>query len=156
MIPTAASIVNAYLEQTRKDLIASYQEKGLKASGRYAKGLTYEVEDTGTTINAFIESEGHVWYMEEGRKPNKEKTARQARSLGHILEQWVKDKGISVNPYAAAWKIVREGIQVPNRYNPGDVVEDVVTNEWFDGLVAQLADHFILVTVTEVERLFRK
>jgi len=36
------------------------------------------------------------------------------------------------------------------------VVEDVVTNEWFDGLVAQLADHFIFAVATEVERLFRK
>ena len=153
---TASAIVNSYMEQTRQDLIASYQEKGLKASGRYAKGLTYEVSDDGKTIKAFMLSEHHVWYMEQGRKPNKQKTARQARSLGHILEQWVKDKGIDVNPYAAAWKIVREGIQVPNRYNPGDVVEDVVTNEWFDGLVAQLADHFIFTVTTEVERLFRK
>ena len=153
---TAAAIVNAYMEQTRQDLIKSYQEKGLKASGRYAKGLTFEVSDDGKTIKAFMESEHHVQYMELGRKPNREKTAKQARSLGHILEQWVKDKGIDVNPYAAAWKIVREGIQVPNRYNPGDVVEDVVTNEWFDGLVAQLADHFIFAVTTEVERLFRK
>lgn len=153
---TAAAIVNSYMEQTRQDLIKSYQEKGLKASGRYAKGLTFEVSDDGKTIKAFMESEHHVWFMEEGRKPNKQQTAKQARSLGHILEQWVKDKGIDVNPYAAAWKIVREGIQVPNRYNPGDVVEDVVTNEWFDGLVAQLADHFIFAVTTEVERLFRK
>lgn len=153
---TAPQIVSAYMEQTRQDLIKSYQEKGLKASGRYAKGLTYEVADDGKTIKAFMLSEHHVWYMEQGRKPNKQQTAKHARSLGHILEQWVKDKGIDVNPYAAAWKIVREGIQVPNRYNPGDVVEDVVTNEWFDALVEQLADHFIRVTVTEVERLFRK
>ena len=152
----ASQIVTAYMEQTRQDLIKSYQEKGLKASGRYAKGLTFEVSDDGKTIKAFMESEHHVWFMEEGRKPNKQQTAKQARSLGHILEQWVKDKGIDVNPYAAAWKIVREGIQVPNRYNPGDVVEDVVTNEWFDGLVAQLADHFIFAVTTEVERLFRK
>lgn len=152
----AKQIVTAYMEQTRQDLIKSYQEKGLKASGRYAKGLTYEVNDTGTSIVAFMESEHHVWYMEEGRKPNKKKTAQQARSLGKILEQWVKDKGIDVNPYAAAWKIVREGITVPNKYNPGDVVEDVVTNEWFDGLVAQLTNHFIFVTTTEVSRLFRK
>lgn len=153
---TAPQIVTAYMEQTRQDLIKSYQEKGLKASGRYAKGLTYEVADDGKTIKAFMLSEHHVWYMEQGRKPNKQQTAKQARSLGHILEQWVKDKGISVNPYAAAWKIVREGIQVPNRYNPGDVVEDVVTNEWFDGLVKELSDHFIFVVTTEVERLFRK
>jgi hypothetical protein len=152
----ALEIVTAYMEQTKKDLVASYLEKGLKASGKYEKGLSYTVEDTGHSIKAVMESEGHVWFMEEGRKPNKKQTAKQARSLGHILEQWVKDKGISVNPYAAAWKIVREGITVPNRFNPGDVVEDVVTNEWFDGLVAQMNDNFIRIITTDVERLFRK
>ena len=94
--------------------------------------------------------------MEKGRGPNKQQTAKQARSLGRILEQWVKDKGIDVNPYAAAWKIVREGIDVPNKNNPGKVVEDVVTNEWYDELVEQLRQHWIFVVQTQVERLFRK
>ena len=71
---TAAAIVNSYMEQTRQDLIKSYQEKGLKASGRYAKGLTYEVSDDGKTIKAFILSEHHVWWMEKGRRPNKKRT----------------------------------------------------------------------------------
>jgi len=152
----AAEIVRSYMIETIKDLITSYSEKGLRASGKYEKGLTYTVEDDGKKIRAVIESEGHVWFMEKGRRPNKQQTAQQARSLGHILEQWVKDKGISVNPYAAAWKIVREGIDVPNRFNPGKVVEDVVTNEWYDGLVWELKEHYIFVITTQVERLFRK
>lgn len=152
----AAEIVRNYMIETTKDLVSSYDAKGLRASGKYEKGLSYTVEDDGEKIHAVIESEGHVWFMEKGRRPNKQQTAQQARSLGHILEQWVRDKGISVNPYAAAWKIVREGIDVPNRFNPGKVVEDVVTNEWYDGLVKELSDHFIFVVTTEVERLFRK
>ena len=152
----AAEIVRNYMVQTTQDLVRSYTEKGLKASGKYEKGLTYTVEDDGKKIHAVIESEGHVWFMEKGRRPNKQQTAKQARSLGRILEQWVKDKGIDVNPYAAAWKIVREGIDVPNKNNPGKVVEDVVTNEWYDELVEQLRQHWIFVVQTQVERLFRK
>lgn len=152
----AAEIVRSYMVQTTQDLVRSYTEKGLKASGKYEKGLTYTVEDDGKKIHAVIESEGHVWFMEKGRRPNKQQTAKQARSLGKILEQWVKDKGIDVNPYAAAWKIVREGIDVPNKNNPGKVVEDVVTNEWYDELVEQLREHWIFVITTQVERLFRK
>ena len=152
----AAEIVRSYMVQTTQDLVRSYTEKGLKASGKYEKGLTYTVEDDGKKIHAVIESEGHVWFMEKGRRPNKQQTAKQARSLGRILEQWVRDKGIDVNPYAAAWKIVREGIDVPNKNNPGKVVEDVVTNEWYDELVEQLRQHWIFVVQTQVERLFRK
>ena len=152
----AGQIVESYLQETIRDLTQSYMEKGLKASGRYGRGLTYKVEDTGSKILAYIESEGHGWFMEVGRGPNKRQTASQAKYLGKILEQWVKDKGISVNPYAAAWKIVRSGIQVPNRFNPGDVIEDVVTNEWFDELIGRLSNSFIYAITTEVERLFRK
>jgi len=152
----AAEIVRSYMVQTTRDLVRSYNEKGLKASGKYEKGLTYTVEDDGKKIHAVIESEGHVWFMEKGRGPNKQQTAKQARSLGKILEQWVKDKGIDVNPYAAAWKIVREGIDVPNKNNPDKVVEDVVTNVWYDELVEQLRQHWIFVVQTQVERLFRK
>lgn len=164
---SASQIVTAYMEQTRQDLIASYQEKGLKASGRYAKGLTFEVSDDGKTIKAFMESEHHVWFMEQGRKPNKKKSVKELigfalwasdedSTTGGFITRWLKDKGIMANAFAVAYKIGEQGIQVPNRYNPGDVVEDVVTNEWFDGLVAQLADHFIFAVTTEVERLFRK
>lgn len=152
----AADIVTEYLNKTKGDLVKSYRDKGLKASGKYEKGLTISVEDTGRKIKAYIESEGHVWFMEKGRKPNRSQTAQAVRSLGKILEQWVKDKGISVNPYAAAHKIVHKGIDVPNKNNPGKVVEDVVTNEWYDELVEQLRQHWIFVVTTEVERLFRK
>jgi len=76
--------------------------------------------------------------MQYGRRPNAEQTTKQARSLGHILEQWVKDKGISVNPYAAAWKIVREGIKVPNTYNSGGVISDIVNDKWIEGISNKL------------------
>ena len=153
---SASNIVTAYLKETIVDLVQSYEEKGLRASGAYARGLSYKVTDDGKKIYAFIESEGHAWFMEQGRKPNKQKTIKQVRSLGKILERWVQEKGIDVNPYAAASKIVNQGIQVPNQHNPGDVIEDVVTNEWFDELVKRLADNYIIAQTTEVERLFRK
>jgi hypothetical protein len=152
----AADITTAYLKETQDDLIKSYESKGLKASGKYAKGLIFRVEDTGKSIKAFIESEGYVQFMQSGRSPNKNKTAKQARSLGKILEKWVADKGITVNPYAAAWKIVREGIKVPNQYNPGGVVDDILTKEWFDGLVKKLGEQQIIVIQQEVTRLFMK
>lgn len=150
----ASDIVTAYLKETQSDLIRSYEDKGLRASGRYAKGLTFKVTDDGSKIKAYIESEGHVQFMQQGRGPNKKQTAKQARSLGKILEKWVAEKGISVNPYAAAWKIVREGITVPNRFNSGGVVDDILTESWFDTLVKKLGDSQIYVLQQEVTRLF--
>jgi len=56
------------------------------------------------------------------------------KSLGFILEQWVVDKGIDVNPYAAAHKIVNEGITVPNPFNPGGVISDIINDDWLTEL----------------------
>ena len=164
----AAEIVRSYMVQTTRDLVRSYNEKGLKASGKYEKGLTYTVEDSGTKIKAWIESEGHVWFMEKGRKRNKKRTEKELIGFalwaldedkpgGGFIKKWMRDKGIVFDkPFAVAYKIGAEGINVPNMYNPGKVVEDVVTNEWYDGLVEQLREHWIFVVQTQVERLFRK
>jgi hypothetical protein len=151
----ASDIMTAYLNQTKTDLVKSYTEKGLKASGKFEKGLEAHVEDSGKRLKGYINSEAHVWYMEKGRRPNKQQTAKQARSLGKILEQWVKDKGIDVNPYAAAWKIVREGITVPNRHNPGQVITEVITDEWFDKFIQKLSNWHITVVQSEVAKMFK-
>ena len=152
----AADICNAYLKDTINDLIKNYEEKGLRASGRYAKGLTYKVEDTGDKLTAVIMSEGHALFMQQGRKPNKIQTMKQVRSLGKILEQWVKDKGIYVNPYAAAYKIVHKGIDVPNSFNEGGVIDDIITEEWYRGLIEKLSNWHIQVITDEVKILFMK
>jgi hypothetical protein len=151
----ASLIMTAYLNQTRSDLVKSYIDKGLKASGKFEKGLMVHVEDTGSVLKGYIESEGHAWFMEHGRAPNKEQTATQAKALGHILEQWVRDKGISVNPYAAAWKIVREGIRVPGTHNPGGVISEVITDDWFDGLIEKLSNWHIKVIQGKVGEMFK-
>jgi len=122
-----------------KDLVAkSYHDKGLRASGKFERDLEVVIEEQTGVIKARLLGSAHSYYMQYGRRPNAEQTAKQARSLGYILEQWVKDKGISVNPYAAAWKIVREGIKVPNTYNSGGVISDVVNDKWIEGISNKL------------------
>jgi hypothetical protein len=122
-----------------KDLVAnSYRDKGLKASGKFEQDLEVVIEEQTGVIKARLLGSSHSYYMQYGRRPNAEQTAKQARSLGYILEQWVKDKGISVNPYAAAWKIVREGIKVPNTHNSGGVISDVVNDKWIEGISNKL------------------
>lgn len=131
-----------------KDLIAaSYKAKGLKASGKFERDLEVVVEEQGDLIKAKILGSYHSWFMIHGRNPNKEQTSKAARGLGKILEQWVKDKGIDVNPYAAAWKIVREGIKVPGSYNDGRVIEDVTTDSWLNAISEKVNE----VKVTELK-----
>jgi hypothetical protein len=148
-------ILNTYFDTTIQDLIKAYEEKGLKASGAYGRSLVKEITQSGSQITAKIKGAKHIYWLQHGRGPNKEQTIKQARSLGKILEQWVKDKGIQVNPYAAAWKIVREGWQVPNRFNPGGVVSDVINDNWLHKVIELLRYDEIKEIRSEVIKEFK-
>lgn len=126
-----ADIVKDYCDKTLKNLIKSYEDKGLRASGRYARELKSIVTKSGTKTNAQITGPIEAYFMEHGREPNKVQDHQAVKNLGWYLQQWVKDKGIDVNPYAAAHKIVHEGVTVPNPHNPGGVISDIINDQWF-------------------------
>jgi len=129
-----ADKIKEYGNKTVKDLIKSYEDKGLRASGRYARELKSIVTKSGTKTNLKITGPIEAYFMEHGRAPNKVQNHQAVKNLGWHLQQWIADKGIDVNPYAAAHKIVYEGIQVPNPHNPGGVISDVVNEDWIDEL----------------------
>lgn len=126
-----ADIVKEYADKAVKALIQSYESKGLRASGRYARELKSIITKSGTKTNLKITGPIEAYFMEHGRGPNKVPSHQAVKNMGWYLQQWVEDKGISVNPYAAAHKIVYSGIQVPNQYNPGGVISDIINDDWF-------------------------
>ena len=88
--------------------------------------------------------------MQNGRRPNKnqDKSALK-RWVGWagstFLDQWAKDKGLLINPFAVAWKIARKGIPVPNKYNKGGLVSDVIT----EAKIRELGQKLTLNQVTK-------
>ncbi len=150
-----ADVVKKYCDKTVKDLIQSYESKGLRASGRYARELKSVVTSSGTKINAKITGPIEAIFMEQGRAPNRVPSHQAVKNLGWYLQQWVTDKGIDVNPYAAAHKIVYEGIQVPNPQNPGGVISDVINDNWFAELNKLLATDKIVSIKSDVLKQFK-
>ncbi|MBA7541748.1 hypothetical protein ES705_34064 [subsurface metagenome] len=150
-----AEIVKEYFDKTVKDLIQSYESKGLRASGRYARELKSVITVSGSGINAKITGAIQAIFMEGGRAPNKIQDHQAVKNLGWYLKQWVKDKGIDVNPYAAAHKIVYEGITVPNPHNPGGVISDVINDNWFKELNSLLRIDVIKDIKSDVLKQFK-
>lgn len=136
-----------YFDQTKEKLIESYERKGLRASGEFARELRSTIQAHGTQIHAVITGPIQSYFMQQGRNPNRDQSLGQVRFLGKILEKWVNDKGISVNPYAAAYKIVHFGIQVPNQHNPGGVISEVINEKWTEELNEKLR----AVVITEIK-----
>lgn len=142
-----AEKVKEYGDKAVKDLIDNYNKLGLRASGRYARELKSVVTTSGTKTNLKITGPIESIFMEQGRGPNKVQSHQAVKNLGWYLQQWVADKGIDVNPYAAAHKIVYQGISVPNPNNPGGVISDIINDQWF----AELNKIIGLDVITNIE-----
>ena len=118
-------IYTKYLERFKKDLIANYDKLGLRASGKFAEGLEYEIKGDKLTMYGAK----HSIFMEYGRGPGGFPPLK-------AIEEWIEVKRglppIFVEKkkqfaFLIARKIAKEGIKVPNEHNAGKVISDVVT-----------------------------
>ena len=150
-----ADRIQTYLDDTIPELVKSYDEKGLRASGRYEDELEATVVESGTKIRATISGPIESIFMENGREPNQNPTQQAVKNLGWHLKQWVEDKGIDVNPYAAAHKIVYKGIQVPNSHNQGGVISDVINAQLLENLNQSIGLDVVTSIQSDVIRQFK-
>jgi len=150
-----------WCEERNAELIANYRAKGLKASGKFESELRYTADESGAQILA----PAHVGAMVGGRY----KTSNGGNgSLRSIIRKWIDDKGIT--PYAdkkgrpvskdslaylIARKIHRDGIQVPNSYNDGKLISEVITQAKIDELLKQIGGNYIVEFKNEIQETWR-
>jgi len=137
--------IENWMEETRVALIAEYDRQGLRASGSYAKSLEPEISESGSGFRAVMKSAKHAYWMQNGRRPNQTKSPEQAKMLYPIISEWVRNKGLNFDKghiFAICLKIVYEGINVPNRHNPGGVVDNVVNRDRIDKLMSKIGAAF--------------
>ena len=136
-------IINDWLVETKSALVQNYNDLGLRASGNWEESLS-EFNELNNDVYRFgISGNDYTQYIENGRRPNqnqsKEVLAKWVGWAGNtIIKDWVQDKGLSLNPFAVAWKIALSGWSVPNAHNDGGLVSDVVTKERLEDLNRQI------------------
>ena len=115
----------AAVEHIKKEIFESYISKGLVASGEFGREL--KVNDLGNRVT--ITAPKHTIQMEQGRKAG-------AFPPVSAIKKWIQDKNRTAGTdipeeaaYAIAYVIKRDGIKVPNKYNGGGVVSDVINPE---------------------------
>lgn len=131
---TVEGKINEALEKVKKDLIDSYQSKGLRASGNWEKELESFYELTGNGYRFGILGANYTDVLQNGRQPNKKQDDKSLKAWvgwagSTFLKDWVSDKGLTISPFAVAWKIAREGVKVPNKNNKGGLISDVINDE---------------------------
>ena len=107
------------VEQIKKEIFESYVSKGLVASGEFGRDL--KVNDLGDRVT--ITAPHYVVQMEQGRKAGS-------------FKKWIQDKNRTVGAnipeeaaFAIAYVMKRDGIKVPNKFNGGGVVSDIINPE---------------------------
>lgn len=150
-------ILSEWSERTKQELIDKYKSMGLKASGAFEDGLTTETDENSTKIWTVP----HTWYMVNGRNQNikqdKESIKKWVGWAGStFLKKWVEDKGLDISPFAVAYKIARQGISVPNRYNDGTLISSVINDNSISGLLSQMGIYIIKDIKTEIQQTWQR
>jgi len=148
MSNSAKEIAQKWSVDRMSALEQNYISKGLRASGQFGDSLEEKIVVSPTGIHIQILGAPQVGIMTNGRKPNKNSSPEKIKAWvgwagSTILRDWVKNKRLSLNPYAVAWKIAREGIKVPNQRNDGKLVEQSITAESIALLIKELGSHSI-------------
>ena len=137
-------IVTNWLNDCQADLVDNYNKIGVRASGNWEQELETYNRVQPFNIVAGIKGAPYTQFPSNGRNPNKNQSEEAIRKWvgwagSTFIKKWVEDKGLDLSPYAVAAKIAKKGWEVPNRFNPGGLVDGVIT----DTRIKLLTDNII-------------
>ena len=146
---TTEKIISDWLSDIQIELIKNYNRLGLRASGNWEKQLEPFQKQTNDSFSIGILGAQYTGALENGRKPT---TGNEGNpTLKEVIRIWIDDKGIIPKDniskdslaFLIARKIHEDGIKVPNRYNAGGLVSDVVTKKSIEDLNRELSLFYV-------------
>ena len=154
-------ILNSWLSQTKIDLRRNYVRTKRKASGNWGRELKEFTKSEPNKIKAGMMAPKYTGAITDGRSPNKNQDPEAIRKWvgwagSTFLAEWVKNKGVSANPFAVAYKIATEGWQIPNKHNKGDLVSNVLTDKWIESLNKSLSLYFVENFKSDFKKIITK
>lgn len=108
---TESDIIGVIQEVVDYFLIPKFHELKMDASGEWIKNL--EVQTRGNN-EAVIRGRDYTEFLTKGRGPNSDQSADAVRRWAvwagkTFMADWVRDKGLSLNPIAVAYNIAKKG-----------------------------------------------
>lgn len=150
MAYTQSDIIKEWLEQIRLDLIAEYDRLGLRASGNFEQSLV----PFNTDKRAILYGAKYSFQMQYGRNPGTWPPRK-------AIEDWIDAKKLTYDipkstlAFLIQRKIFREGIKVPNKYNAGGVISNVITEQRIQDLVDKLRFVNVLQISSDIINLIK-
>ena len=102
-------IVAEEFEQARKNISENIEREGKRASGKTQESMAVSVADEGTATVGTLSGRSYFGALETGSKPWATQYKRVPLFFAEIISDWIADKGLDLNPFAVATKIMREG-----------------------------------------------
>ena len=132
-------ILNTNGKQIVTDLQGSMSSKRLDASGDTSRSISYEVEETLTKAILRIMANRSIGALQHGRRAGR-------MPPRDVIRQWIDSKPISLTDgmtkdqlaFLIQRKIGRDGIKVPNRFNPGGVISDIINDQLIDKIFKEV------------------
>ena len=66
------------------------------------------------------------WNLETGTAPWKNPSDKVPYSFHAVIEQWIKDKGLNLNAWAVAYKIIHEGTRLYRQGGRADIYSNEI------------------------------
>lgn len=119
----ATDIMTNEFEGLGEDVRVSQRQKGIRDTGRSAASIRVVSVGSGESFRVQLRGMSRLRFQNEGRGPNR--SGKPSRDMVQALREWAVRHGMDeAAGYPIALKIAREGIRVPNRFNPGRVLDD--------------------------------
>ncbi|MUV02081.1 hypothetical protein GN157_00015 [Flavobacterium rakeshii] len=148
---SSTAILKAEFNLLKEELIAKYDELGMRASGNWANTLKVEAESYSAQITGAAYSEA----LENGYKPGKQPPSE-------AIEQWIIAKGISAQiegdisisslAYLIARKIGREGWDRAN-HGGTELISSVITPQRMQLIIDKVSENELILVTSDITNL---
>ena len=122
---TGAVLAGAF-ERLRSRISGNIESTGRKASGRTQESLRVEVVADAQGFSATLFGRPFFGALETGSRPWRKQYEHPPRFFRAIVAEWINDKGLDLNPYLVARKIMREGSALYRAGGQPDVYSDEI------------------------------
>ena len=143
-------------EVVDKFLIPKFNELDMNATGRWIESLETEARQNV----GIIRGEDYSEYLHRGRGPNKNLSPEAVKAWvgwagSTFLSDWVKAKGLVINPFAVAQNMARRGWSPPRSYG-SDLLTVLESSECIDYVRSRYTGLMRLEVKNSFERMVKE
>lgn len=149
---TPNAVLREELEALRDRIIANHQAAGQVASGKTIQSMKVNVDgDSGELVGR-----KRFFNLEQGEPPwkNAATITKVPKSFNDTIQQWITEKGLNLNSWAVAYKIIKQGTMLYREGGRTDIYSNEIpkTVENIGKRILVIYDQMITETINDTKK----